>query len=173
MSEKIDISPETKLGKLLDYYPQLEDELISISPTYSKLKNPILRKTIGKIASLRQVAEVGNIPVAELINRLRKKTGINEEFFGESEKNDTSETPKWFNQTEIIKTLDARPIIESGGHPLEQVMKEVAEIKNGKIYELITPFFPAPLIDMVKSKGYQVWTEQSDENVVKNYFCKT
>lgn len=173
MSEKIAISPETKLGKLLENFPQLKDELISISPAYAKLKNPVLRKTIGKVATLRQVAEVGNIPVAELINRLRKKAGIGEEYSGKSGKGAEFEKPKWFNLEEISKRLDARPIIEAGGHPLEQMMKELKNLEPGKIYELTTPFFPAPLIDMVKSKGYQVWTEQADEQVIKNYFYKS
>ena len=167
------ICPETKLGSLLDKYPQLEDELIAISPSYSKLKNPVLRKTVGKVASLRQVAEVGNISVGELINRLRKKVGIDEEFFGESEKDPKSLKPGWFKMEEITKTLDARPIIQSSGHPLEQVMKELTEMAKGEIYELTTPFYPAPLIDVIKSKGYHVWVDQSNEDEVKNYFCKS
>jgi hypothetical protein len=172
MDEKITITPDTKLGKLLENYPQLEDELISISPTYSKLKNPILRKTVGKVASLRQVAVVGEIPVADLINQLRKKVGICEEFVADNVTEKNAEKPDWIKADRIAKTLDAQPIIESGGHPLEQVMKEMVELENGKIYELITPFVPSPLLDVVRKKGYQVWSETVDDNVVKNYFVK-
>lgn len=172
MDEKIIITPETKLGKLLDEYPQLEEELISISPTYSKLKNPILRKTVGKVASLRQVAEVGEIPVADLINRLRKHVGICEEFVADNLSEKNIEKPDWINSDKITTSLDARPIIESGGHPLEQVMKELVELENGKVYELITPFVPSPLLDVVRNKGYQVWSETVADNLVKNYFVK-
>jgi len=168
----MDITPETKLGKLLENYPQLEEELISISPTYSKLKNPILRKTVGKVASLRQVAEVGEIPIADLVNRLRKHVGNCEEFVPDNRQERNVEKPDWINSDQIAKTLDARPIIETGGHPLEQVMKELVELENGKIYELITPFVPSPLLDVVRNKGYQVWTETAEDNSVRNYFIK-
>jgi hypothetical protein len=172
MNEKMNITPETKIGKLLEYYPQLEDELISISPAYSKLKNPILRKTVGKVASLRQVAEVGEIPVADLINRLRKHVGICEEFVADNKTAKNAEKPDWIKSDKTAKTLDARPIIESGGHPLEPVMKELAELENDQIYELITPFVPSPLLDVVRNKGYQVWSETAGDNLVKNYFVK-
>ena len=38
------ISPQTKVGELLDAYPELEKVLFELSPAFSKLKNPILRK---------------------------------------------------------------------------------------------------------------------------------
>ena len=69
------IVPHTKVGDLLDEYPQLENTLLKLSPTFSKLKNPIIRKTIGKVATLQQVAVVGNLKIDVLINALRKEIG--------------------------------------------------------------------------------------------------
>src|SRR5262249_47842830 len=64
------ILPETRIGDLIEKYPQLEDVLVGMAPAFRKLKNPILRHSIGKVASLRQAAAVGGIPVAALVNRL-------------------------------------------------------------------------------------------------------
>ena len=36
-------------------------------------------------------------------------------------------------------------------------------MSNEKIYELITPFVPAPLLDKVTAKGYLVWSKQEGD----------
>src|SRR5665647_919529 len=77
-AEKLIISPKTKVGELLDFYPQLESVLLDLSPAFAKLKNPILRKTVARIATLQQAAVVGGLKTDELVNRLRKEAGQNE-----------------------------------------------------------------------------------------------
>ncbi len=44
--ERPTITPEMKIGALLDAYPDLEKILIEIAPTFAKLSDPALRKTI-------------------------------------------------------------------------------------------------------------------------------
>jgi len=57
--EKLFFRPNTKVGELLDTYPQLEAFLLSLSPAFAKLRKPILRKTVARVASLQQTAIVG------------------------------------------------------------------------------------------------------------------
>jgi hypothetical protein len=77
-AENLVISPKTKVGELLDTYPQLESVLLDLSPAFARLKNPILRKTVARIATLQQAAVVGGLKTDELVNRLRKEAGQNE-----------------------------------------------------------------------------------------------
>jgi hypothetical protein len=84
----------------------------------------------------------------------------------------TMEKPSWLNNANIKQSLDAREILASGGHPLEQVMQEIADFKTGEIYELVTPFSPAPLIDKVKNIGFEAYSEQESSGLVRNYFLK-
>ncbi len=173
ITKELYITPETKLGKLLDRYPELEDELLNMSPAFAKLRNPVLRKTVAKVASLKQIAEVGNISLIDLINRLRQKVGIQEKFSESMDSEKTnSDRPDWLNTNKIAKFLDARPIIESGGHPMEQMLRELATLKDGQVYQLNTPFLPTPLLDVLKNKGYLSWSEQIEAELVKNYFIK-
>jgi len=72
------ISPRTKIGEILSAYPELEKILIDLSPSFKSLKNPALRKTIGKVATLQQTALIGNIPVNTIVNALRKELGQEE-----------------------------------------------------------------------------------------------
>ena len=50
------INAKTKIDQLLKQYPFLEDFLITLSPKFKGLKNPIMRKTMGKVASLEMAA---------------------------------------------------------------------------------------------------------------------
>ncbi len=124
------LSERTKLDELLKKYPFLLDFLVGLSPAYSKLKNPLLRKTLGKLATLGQVAAMGEMPLPALLEALQqeisRKTGEAVEIAGgeaepagpeaakEDEKKDREEKIEALK--EIIKELHA------GGDP--QVLKK-------------------------------------------------
>lgn len=162
----LDITPDTRLAHLLEKYPQCEQVLLDLSPVFAKLKNPLLRKTIAKVATLRQVAQAGKIPLVDLINKLRKAVGMAATDVTEEKQ---SEAPDWLDLRRVVQSFDAREMLASGGHPLSQVLSDIQKLKAGQIYALVTPFVPAPLIDVVRKKGYQVWSEQAQENEVNTY----
>ena len=74
------ITPETKIAALLERYPELEKTLLEMAPEFKKLRNPVLKKTIAKVTSLRQASTIAKIPLADMINKLRSEVGIQEEF---------------------------------------------------------------------------------------------
>ncbi|MEE9150598.1 MAG: DUF438 domain-containing protein, partial [Thermoplasmata archaeon] len=69
----MEISKETKLATLLDKYPFLVDFLVELSPVYRKLKSRVLRKTMGKIATLEKVASMGKMEVEELMKVIARE----------------------------------------------------------------------------------------------------
>lgn len=75
-TNKIDITPATKVAELLDCYPELEEIMLSFSGAFAKLKNPVLRKTVAKITPLQQAAKVADIDVVYMVNELRKAIGL-------------------------------------------------------------------------------------------------
>ena len=75
MNEELPITAETKVAALLARYPELEDVLIAMAPPFKKLKNPILRGSVAKVASLRQAAMVGRLAVEDMVNQLRAAVG--------------------------------------------------------------------------------------------------
>ncbi len=166
------ITPKTKIAELLNAYPELEETLVDLAPAFKKLKNPFLRNTIARITSLQQAASVGEIPVHTLVNALRKKAG-QEELDGLDDGAKSPDIqPSWFDKSKIRKSLDARPIIEEGGHPVGEVLQEVRGLEAGDIFELITPFMPTPLIDKVVAQGFENWTSKESEECFFNYFLK-
>ena len=165
-----DITPDMKIGELLKAYPDLEAALIEISPQFAKLKSPVLRRTVGRVATIRQAAKVGGISLAEMINSLRHAAGLNE--MTTTDDRLSQGEPAWVKQFKLIKSLDARPIIERGEHPLTEVIRELNGLKQYQRYELITPFLPAPLIDKAKSKGFMAWSVEESSEVIKTYFAR-
>ncbi len=169
-TSELQITPDTKVGALLDFYPQLEQTLIDMAPAFKKLKNPILRKTIGKVATLRQVAQIGEISLAEVINTLRQVVGQENHPEIEDEENAATSAPNWFNRSNVTKTLDARPILEAGEHPLDAVFRELKTLGPGQIFELITPFIPAPMIERANKQGYVTWVKKESDDLFYTYF---
>jgi hypothetical protein len=169
---KIIISPKTKVGELLDACPELEPILMAMSPAFEKLKNPVLRKTVARVATLQQVSVVGGVNIDEMIRILRKNAG--HDFTGHRPDNQLSpdtEIPDWFDNTKIKEKIDARPIINSGGSPLKEILQQASLLKPGEIFELQTPFTPAPVIDMLKEKKFKIYTIVNNDNVL-TYICK-
>lgn len=171
MTYKINITPETKVGELLDNYPELEDKLIEITPAFKKLKNPVLRKTIAKVTSLKQAAIVGNVQLSHLINELRKESGMKEIVVDVAPAKNKNEKEAVIPDN-IKTTYNATEDINSGGHPLPKVMSETNRLKDNEVFLLITPFVPAPLIEKVKEKGFNVVTKSGKDNKIETYIFR-
>jgi hypothetical protein len=60
-------------------------------------------------------------------------------------------------------------MIEKGEQPINNVISDCKNLRAGEIYELITPFLPAPLIDTARKHGYLTWSEQEGDGIFKTY----
>jgi uncharacterized protein len=76
---KMTITPKTTVHTLLKEYPFLLDFLADYHPEFRKLTNPVLRRTVGRMATLDAVAEQGNVPLNQLMidlaDEIEAKTG--------------------------------------------------------------------------------------------------
>jgi hypothetical protein len=162
--ERPTITPEMKIDELIEVYPEVEDTLLEIAPALSKLKNPVLRKTVAGLTDIRQAAETGGVSIGDIIGKLRGAAGVEREW------SDNSGRPEWLDESNVVKTLDARPMIQAGDHPMPLVMSGVQQLGDGKIFLLIAPFTPSPLIEMVRNAGNLAWCEQAGPEEFKTYF---
>lgn len=163
-TSKLQITPQTIVADLLNKYPMLEDKLIEIAPVFKKLKNPVLRKTIAKVTSLKQAAVIGNVTLPDLINELRKEIGQETLVYAKEEVSVNSDKPDWVTERNIKLTHDAREDLDNGVHPVSKVIKDIESISGDELYLLITPFIPLPLIDIVNKKGFIAHSKKTDEN---------
>lgn len=171
--EKLLITPKTKVYDLLKEYPELEDVLINMAPAFSKLKHPILRKTITKVTSLAQVAVIGKLKLEDLINKLRKEVGQST-FVTRTEQMPMMKTiiPDWFSDGNVTDTLDVRPMLDAGEHPVHEVIERLKSLEPEQILKIEAPFVPLPLIEKAQSLGYTHFVDQYREDLVLIYFCK-
>jgi len=73
------LTPKTTVHTLLKEYPFLLDYLAAYHPEFKKLTNPVLRKTVGRMATLDAVAQQADVPLNRLTDdiatAIEKQTG--------------------------------------------------------------------------------------------------
>jgi TusA-related sulfurtransferase len=169
----MEVTPKTNINALLETYPQLERFLMDLNPKYKKLKNPVLRRTVARIATLTQVAMIGGYKPLELVNLIRKELG--QPPLGDEGAEETPETeekrPEWVpNEATVI--LDGSALLEAEKNPLAEVRKAMKNLEPGQTLRLDTDFLPAPLIDTFREDGILIWAEKLGENEYRTWLLK-
>ncbi len=168
----LEITPETKVYDLLEAHPELEDTLISLAKPFEKLRNPFLRKTVAKMATLKNIASVGGLQLNELINMINKAIGQSETDTSYDDEDYFTEQPVWFSADKVKASIVENELEDKNKMILVTVLKEAKRIEKGEIIELITDFLPAVGIDTVRAKGYATWSLKEKDDLIKSYFMK-
>jgi hypothetical protein len=165
------INPETRVGALLDAYPDLEAVLISLAPPFEKLRNPILRRTVAKVATLEQAARIGGMPVRELVQALRRAAGqAVGDVVSEAPMAGESAMPQWVVEGSIREDIDGDAMLERGVHPVGRVKEGVDRLGGGEVLRLMTSFRPEPLIEMMRRRGNVVHSAEASPGRHVTYF---
>jgi DUF438 domain-containing protein len=64
------LSAATRINALLTEYPFLLETIASHAPELGKLRNPLLRRTFGRLATLGDAARLGGVSLASLLDRV-------------------------------------------------------------------------------------------------------
>jgi len=170
--KRLEITPSVTVHSLLNEYPELEEVLIGIAPPFKKLRNSILRKSIAKVATIKHISSVGGVPLDELIEKLREAVGQSGTLESYSDQDYFGEQPDWYAPEKIVLSIDEDKLEDKNKMTLTIILKEAKNVKKGEIIELVTSFLPAPGIDILKSKGYSVWSLKEGDDVIKSYFLR-
>ena len=65
-----EITNGDKIYDIVKEYPALKEILIRISPEFSKLNNPVVLETMGRVATVEKAAEMADIDVEDLLEQL-------------------------------------------------------------------------------------------------------
>jgi uncharacterized protein len=122
------LTPKTTIHTLLKEYPFLLDFLADYHPEFKKLTNPVLRRTVGRMATLDAVAEQGDVP----LNRLT------DDIATEVEKQTGTRPP-------IADVADAETIDPAR---LEELHAIVKDLHAGKTVEEVKPRFEELIADV-------------------------
>src|SRR5437899_586498 len=109
---KVPIEPGTTVGALLDAYPDAENVLIDLAPAFARLRNPVVRRTVAKVATLEQAAKIGGVSLHVLIQRLRAFTGQSDtEMPLAAAADNCAEAPSWVADGRIVEEINAAALL--------------------------------------------------------------
>ena len=168
------INSNTKIATLLKH-PDALEVIISISPRFNKLRNPILRKLMAARTSIGMASKVGGCSVNDFFIKLAPLGFIVENEVTIDEEIKPIIKPDFVKNCTTQNTiiLDVRSEIESGKDPLSLIMKAVKPLQQGQVLKLINSFEPIPLIALLAKQGFQSYAETINDNQVDTYFYKT
>lgn len=177
MTQSLPITPDTRVAELLDAYPALEDVLIHQAPAFKALKNPVLRRTVAKVATLSQAARVGGVPVRQLIVALRRAAGqpVDEVEWNSASSPDAeisserTAAPDWLDENKVRATIDADALLAVGESPLAKVQHALRELSDGEIVRINSSFRPEPLIDTFQKRAIPTHVVHCQPNAYHTY----
>jgi len=158
VSERVPIRPDTKIGRLLDDWPDLEPVLMEQSPTFAKLTNPILRRTVARIATIAAAAKMGDLRVVDLVATLRGAAGLPPLALTEEVDADESGV-----EGTVVDTIDADARLEAGENPLAAVRRRMADLAAGELLRVRSSFRPEPLLDALRRVGAPVAVRERED----------
>lgn len=74
--------------------------------------------------------------------------------------------------TNLARVVDARPIIESGGEPFDQIMEAVSGLNDGEVLVLYAPFEPIPLEGVLGEQGFIFEANELEDGSWKVVFSR-
>ncbi|HEM48987.1 MAG TPA: DUF1858 domain-containing protein [Caldithrix sp.] len=164
----MNITSTTKIFDLLAEYPALEEKIIHIAPPFKNLKNPILRKTVGKLATLEKAAQIGNLDIGQFVNMLRKEVG-QETIETEVEVKVTWQEgePEWI-KSQPAEIIDGTEMLNRGEHPLSKINEIMKSLQPDRFVLLMTNFKPIPMIEAMEKQNYTVFHKTENANSINH-----
>lgn len=171
----MEITSQSKLFDVLEAYPELEAQIINIAPPFQNLKNPVLRRTVGKIATLEKVAQVGGMDAGKLVNTLRRAVG-QAEISAEAAASFTVEIPRVENDPQWMAgepqfTVNGSELLQRGEVPLGRVNELLGKLEAGRYLLLVTNFEPSPILDAMQKQNRTVFHKTAAGEQHLTFIC--
>lgn len=168
------INANTKIATLLKAHPDALETIISISPAFNKLRNPLLRKIMAGRASISMASKIGGCSADDFFKKLEPLGFIIDRQTAAHETAVTNRIPEFFKniKPEQLVVLDVRPFIETGKDPFTVILESIKTIKHHQVLKLINSFEPVPLIQLLSKQGFEYYVETVDDNTIVTYFHK-
>jgi uncharacterized protein (DUF2249 family) len=168
------INANTKIAGILKANPAALEAIISISPKFNKLRNPLLRKIMASRTSVYTASKVGGCSVSDFFDKLEPLGFVIDKTVEGGNVEASIEVPEFMknideNTTEV---LDVREVMENGKDPFNIIMQKIKQLSNGSILKLVNTFEPVPLINILSKQGFEHYAEHVNENLVNTYFFK-
>ena len=171
------INSQTKIAALLKHHPDALEAIVTLSPDFTKLRNPVLRKLMAGRTSIAMASKIGGCTPGDFFEKLRPY-GFEADASVPTEEETAVEQkplPHFIKELEAgnIVTLDVRLMLAGGNDPLKLIQQTVKELKQGQVLKIVNTFEPTPLIKLLEKQGFECDVDVVNEDLVETYFYKT
>jgi DUF438 domain-containing protein len=133
------LSADTSINDLLKAYPFLVDLLVAYNPKFSLLKNKVMRSTVEKMATLKQVAMIGevslNILIKDIATEIENQTGTSAEIEMENKGEIPVDEDKTAKLKQIITDLHQGAKFEDVKKRFDDLITDVSPIEIAAMEE--------------------------------------
>ncbi len=168
----ITINSRTRIAALLKAHPGSLEAIISLSPAFEKLRNPVLRRLMAGRATIGMASKIGGCTVQAFFDQLRPLGFTVAEDQQPDIQEQQQEAPEVIRNLPpgMMTELDVRPVIAAGKDPLDLILEKVKPLKPGQALKLINSFEPAPLIRLLERQGFKAYIDTVSYQLVITYF---
>jgi uncharacterized protein (DUF2249 family) len=170
------INSQTKIAALIKHHPDALEAIVSLSPDFKKLRNPILRKLMAGRTSISMASKIGGCKPEDFFEKLRPygfEADTNPE--PQEEVAEQKPLPQFIRDVQAahIVTLDVRAMLAGGNDPLKLIQQNVKELKQGQVLKIVNTFEPTPLIKLLEKQGFESYVDVLEKDLIETYFYKT
>ncbi|MCC7400328.1 MAG: DUF2249 domain-containing protein [Chitinophagaceae bacterium] len=170
------INAQTKIAALLKHHPDALETIITLSPDFKKLRNPILRKLMAGRTSIAMASKIGGCKPEDFFKALAPLGfEVDDKAVAEEKTPESKPMPDFLKnlKPEQFINFDVRVMIASGDDPLRHIQKKVKELNPGEALKIINNFEPVPLIKLLEKQGFDSFVNFKDSETIETYFYKT
>ena len=174
MRHEMQINSQTKIADLIKFHKDALEAIITLSPDFNKLRNPILRKLIAGRTSISMASKIGGCKPEDFFEILKPLGFVSDNSVQQEEvvlRKSLKDFVKDIESAHIIP-LDVREILAVGNDPLKLIQKHIRELKEGQILKIINTFEPTPLIRLLEKQGFESYVDMVENNLIETYFYR-
>jgi uncharacterized protein (DUF2249 family) len=167
------ITANTKIAAILKFNPAALDAIVSLSPKFEKLRNPILRKLMAGRASVSMASKVGGCTISDFFQKLQP-LGFDADDTVQVITEEKKKAPAFISslKPDEIVVLDVRPVIASGNDPLNIILEKFKALQPEQVLKLLNSFEPTPLMLLLQKQGFNSWANEIGDNLVETWFYR-
>lgn len=170
------INEQTKIAKLLKHHPDALETIITLSPDFKKLRNPILRKLMAGRTSIAMASKIGGCSSEDFFKALQPLGFEYDTHASTNQEKAFQQQPipeflKSLEPTQLI-VFDVRQMLSDGNDPLKDIQQKIKELKEGQVLNIINTFEPVPLIKLLEKQGFEVFVNQVEPAYYETFFYK-
>jgi uncharacterized protein (DUF2249 family) len=167
------INANTKIAAILKHNPSALDAIISISPKFEKLRNPVLRKLMAGRTSVSMASKLGGCNTNDFFIKLEPLGfEIDAAVAATFEEKKQASAFLISLQPEQIVVLDVRSIIASGKDPLNIILEKIKMLRPQQVLKIVNSFEPTPLMVLLQKQGFESYADAINDELVETWFYK-